>query len=107
MNFGQVIRVARQQAGLSQKKLAKLSGMGENHGEGHVAGIEKGKLAAPRTKTIRKMAKVLNLDERRLILHAILEKWKKDDPEIAKILMEDPAKDWLYEEDYFLKGNTQ
>ena len=72
-NFGDTTRRLRKEHGLTLEKVASQAGTHKSY----LSGIENGKVNPPSLKIIRKMAKVLKIDEKKLVTLAYIEKAPK------------------------------
>lgn len=73
--FGEVAAAARKAKALTLEKVAKAVG---SH-KGYISGIENGKVNAPSPKILKKMCKLLGLDEFKSMLRVTIEKSKDND----------------------------
>ena len=78
--YGYVVKQKRKELGLTLEKVAKRAG---TH-KGYVSGIENGKVNPPSPKTTAKLARILDLDVRSLMLLA----WVGKAPKAIKGLVE-------------------
>src|SRR5689334_1113050 len=74
--FGDVVRALRKERGLTMEALARKTG---TH-KGYISGIESGGVPPPSVRLIRKFAKALGQDERRLVRIG----WVDKAPEIIR-----------------------
>lgn len=81
--FGEVVRSLRRERGLTLEVVADKIG---SH-KGYISGIENGKVSPPSVRLIRKLAKTLGADEKRLVRIAWVDKAPK--------LIRDDAKRFL------------
>lgn len=78
--FAAIVKAARQQKGMTLEAVASKLG---TH-KGYVSGFENRKVNPPSAKLVRKLAKLFGLDEKEMLILAVVEKAPKEVREIIR-----------------------